>query len=514
MVIFKATGVNKRYGEVVALDNMNFSLEESEIHYLVGVNGCGKTTLCKIVAGVVSPDGGKLEIFGEEVSSMTPNEAKKKGIAVVYQELSLIPQLSIEDNIMLGIEPREKSLGLIDRKTHREKAYEALRPFEKVIPFDDEYLEKLVADIPIDEQQIVEIAKALARKPRLIIFDEATASLHKQQVEVFFSILRDLKKSRVSTIVISHKMKEITEIGDRVTIIRSGRLVNTVNVKDVNADQVIQMMVGDKELLERQSSSSVKEDAETVLEVKNLSSEKIKEVSFSLKKGEILGLGGLQGQGQTDVLLTLFGSKSCKVEFFKIGGEEVDLGSATKAMSHSLAYISGDRKKAGIFSKRPILENLIISYLIKYKRKIFLRKNMRQQVLPLLAQIDTVFGKLSDNADSLSGGNQQKIVIGRWLMTNPAILLLDDSTKGIDVGATKEFYDIMHSLCEAGMSVIWHSSEDLELLNNTDRILVFDNGMIVDELVGERLSETELYRAALDTKKAHEVVGQGDRDED
>ncbi len=505
MVIFKATGVSKQYGEVVALDKMDFSLEESEIHYLVGTNGCGKSTLCKIVAGVVTPDGGKLEIFGEEASVMTPNEAKKRGIAVVYQELSLIPQLSIEENIMLGIEPREKSLGLIDRKTHRALAYEALRPFEKVIPLDDEYLEKRVADVPIDEQQIVEIAKALAREPRLIIFDEATASLHKQQVDVFFSILRDLKEKGVSTIVISHKMEEITEIGDRVTVIRSGKLVNTVNVKDINADQVIQMMVGDKELLERQREDK-KGSSETVLEVKNLNGEKIREVSFNLKRGEILGLGGLQGQGQTEVLLTLFGSRPCEVEFFKIGDERVDLRSATKAMSHSLAYISGDRKQAGIFSERPILENLIISYLIKYKRKIFSRKKMRQQVLPLLAQIDTVFGSLSDNAESLSGGNQQKIVIGRWLMTNPAILLLDDSTKGIDVGATKEFYDILHTLCEAGMSVIWHSSEDLELLNNTDRILVFDNGRIVDELEGERLNETELYRAALDTKKAQEVV--------
>ncbi|MFA5468607.1 MAG: sugar ABC transporter ATP-binding protein [Sphaerochaetaceae bacterium] len=506
MVIFKATGVSKRYGEVVALDDMDFSLEESEIHYLVGTNGCGKSTLCKIVAGVVTPDAGELEIFGEAVSAMTPNEAKKRGIAVVYQELSLIPQLSIEENIMLGIEPREKSLGLIDRQTNRQKAIAALQPFEKVIPLSEEYLGKRVSDIPIDEQQIVEIAKALARKPRLIIFDEATASLHKQQVEVFFSILRGLKEVGISTIVISHKMEEITEIGDRVTVIRSGKLVNTVQVKDVDADQVIQMMVGDKELLERQREEPNLKATETVLEVENLNGEKVKGVSFSLKRGEILGLGGLQGQGQTEVLLTLFGSKPCMVDAFKIDGEVVDLSTTTKAMNHSLAYISGDRKKAGVFLERPIFENLIISYLIKHRRKIFSRKKMRQQVLPLLAQIDTVFGKLSDTANSLSGGNQQKIVIGRWLMTNPAILLLDDSTKGVDVGATKEFYEILHTLCDAGMSVIWHSSEDLELLNNTDRILVFDNGRVVDELEGERLNETELYRAALDTKKAQEVA--------
>ncbi|MDD4219616.1 MAG: sugar ABC transporter ATP-binding protein [Sphaerochaetaceae bacterium] len=506
MVVCKATGVSKRYGEVVALDNMNFSLQESEIHYLVGVNGCGKSTLCKIIAGVVAPDAGELEIEGVPVSLMSPNEAKRRGIAVVYQELSLIPQLSIEENIMLGIEPREKSLGLVDRKASTETALHYLGYFKNVLPLDEEYVKQTVADLPIDEQQIVEIAKALARKPKIIIFDEATASLHKQQVDAFFSILRELKSVGVSTIVISHKMEEITEIGDRVTIMRSGKLVNTVAVKDVTGDQVIHMMVGDKELLERKRAHMDFKDVETVFQVNGLTGKRIRDVSFHLKKGEILGLGGLQGQGQTEVLLALFGSIPFEAQSVELGGKPVDLSTTVKAMDHSLAYISGDRKKAGVFSERPIFENIIISSLIKFNRKVFSRKRMNEEILPLLSQIRTTFGKLSDPANSLSGGNQQKIVIGRWLMTKPAILLLDDSMKGIDVGATKEFYDIMHTLCDAGMSVIWHSSEDLELLNNTDRVLVFDSGQIVDELVGERLNEVELYRAALDSRKKHIAV--------
>lgn len=505
MVVFKASGIHKTYGEVVALKDMDFTLQEGEIHYLVGANGCGKSTMCKIVAGVVVPDSGTIEIAGSQVPSLSPNEAKRLGVAVVYQELSLIPQLSVEENIMLGIEPKAKTSRLVDREGCRKTALHYLNYFKDVIPLDESYLDRLVSSLPIDEQQIVEIVKVLARNPRIIIFDEATASLHKQQVEAFFAILRELKSQGVSLIVISHKMEEITEVGDKVTIMRSGSLVGTVNVADATGDKIIHMMVGDKDLLKRKRTSDQLADAEPVLEVVNLNSSILRNVSFNLRYGEILGLGGLQGQGQSEVLLSLFGSHPCEMETIKIDGEEVSIRSTIEAMRHSLGYISGDRKKAGVFLTRPIFENLVLCHLIKDKRRLFSKNRLRRKLLPMLEKIGTKFGKLSDGANSLSGGNQQKIVIGRWLMTDPRILLLDDSTKGIDVGASKDFYGILEALCEQGVSVIWHSSEDLELLNNTDRVLVFDGGKIVDELEGDRLNEVELYKAALDSQRQRNI---------
>ncbi|MCF7944391.1 MAG: sugar ABC transporter ATP-binding protein [Spirochaetia bacterium] len=503
MLMFKASGVNKKYGEVVALENMDFSLQESEIHYLVGANGCGKSTLCKIISGVVSPDSGTLEIGDTPLKFFSPDEAKRQGISVVYQELSLIPQLTIEENILLGIEPKKEPFGLVDREGCTAAALRQLEPFKSVLNLDESYVKKKVSEIPINEQQIVEIAKALAREPKLVIFDEATASLHKQQVDVFFSILRDLKTQGVSTIVISHKMEEITEIGDRVTIMRSGHLVKTVPVKEITGEEIINLMVGDQQLLKRKRNGTEVDYDVKVLEVQGLKARNINNVSFSLHRGEVLGLGGLQGQGQAEILLSLFGINPVESGILRLNGKEVTIASTVDAIKHSLAYISGDRKKAGVFLVRSIFENLVLSFLIKTKRKIFSRKKMEAEIMPFINKIGMKFGKLTDEADSLSGGNQQKVVIGRWLMTKPAVLLLDDSTKGIDVRASKDFYDIMHTLCKEGMSVIWHSSEDIELLNNTDRILVIDGGKIVDELRDDRLNEVELYRSALDSKKVN-----------
>ncbi|MBN1672700.1 MAG: sugar ABC transporter ATP-binding protein [Kiritimatiellae bacterium] len=499
MPILEARRIRKHFGGVVALEDGNLSLEPGEVHFLMGSNGSGKSTLCKVIAGVVAPDDGQLELGGQPVRFARPREAKARGIAVVYQELSLIPRLSVARNILLGSEPRGRT-GLVNFKRLKAEAAAAARLFGSVLGADFD-LDTPVDQLPPDAKQIVEILKALAAEPQIIIFDEATSSLHREQVRVFFELVRDLKRMGKSIVFISHRMEEVFEIGDRATVLRGGKTVGTVNLKETTRDGLVQMMVGHAvggARLER----SHRVPPRPVLRVDGLRSRRLRDVSFELRQGEILGLGGLHGQGQSDLLLCLFGVLPVRGGTVYVECERVGAQSPRRAMQQGFAYVSGDRARHGVLLVRPILENMILCLLQKTHRLLFARKRLAGDVRQVAGRLNMLFGALGSAVNELSGGNQQKVVIGKWLLTVPGILLMDDPTKGIDYHTKEELYGLMRTMCEEGVAVLWHSSEDEELLNHSDRILVFNEGHIVDELAGERLSELELYRSAL--KSAHE----------
>lgn len=493
MPALEVSSVKKNYGGVTALADGNFVLQEGEVHFLMGSNGSGKSTLCKIISGAVAPDAGTISVFGENVEFTKPIQSKERGISVVYQELSLIPELSIAENIMLANEPG-KGFGLIDKDKERARASEMVELFRSVVSSDFQ-IDSIIRKLPPDERQLVEILKVLATDPKIIIFDEATSSLHRDQVTAFFDIIRRLKQQGKSIIFITHRMVEVYEIGDRATVLRNGSSVGDVDVKDIEQSEIVKMMIG----TDVGTAKTKKRDSRgknEVLQVKELSGNLLHNVSFSVRRGEILALGGLQGQGQSALLMSLFGAVPVHSGLVERGGEEIKLSSPRKAMGEGFAFISGDRSTYGVMLIRPILENLILSVTYRAKRFFFSRKKYKEEVMPVVEQLSMVFSSLKARVNELSGGNQQKVVIGRWLLTEPDIILMDDPTKGIDVHTKDQLYELMDSLCEKGVSIIWHSSDDEELLGHADRVLVFNSGEITEELEGDRITEFELYNAA------------------
>ena len=491
--LLELRNITKRFGGVQALVKGDFSLQRGEIHFLVGANGCGKSTLSKIIVCALEKDSGEIFYNGEPVNYSNPGHARQAGIAVVYQELSLIPDLSVQENMFLGSENKGK-FGFIDTKAQEKICLAALNRFKGVVSKD------LTPDIPVnrltaDERQIVEILKVLIREPKVIILDEATSSLHSTQVEILFKIVRELKEKGNSIILISHKMKELFEIGDRATIIRNGSTVATVDLKNSSNEEIVTHMVGKQYFSANKVNRKLKD--KILLSIKNMSAGNLKDINLTLHKGEILGLSGLQGQGQSELLLTLFGDQSdYKGEIF-LDGVKLRLRSPGHSVRDGFAFISGDRKTDGVFLIRSILENTALAYLKKTGQKIFSRKSLMSEVLPILERLNLVYDNLENPISQLSGGNQQKVIIGRWLMTEPKIILMNDPTKGVDIKTKEELYTLMKELCDTGVSIIWNSSEDQEILKNADRVLVLNDGRIVDELREDRLSEYELYKAAM-----------------
>lgn len=495
MAVLELRQLHKFFGGVHALDDANFSLEPGEVHFLMGSNGSGKSTLCKVISGVVAPDRGQMFLDGREVAMRHPIDSRRHGISVVYQELSLIPTLTVAQNIMLGNEPRTRGR-FIDQAGLNRQAQQMLDRFRDAIHPDALRLDRMVQELQPDEKQILEILKVLVTQPRIIIFDEATASLHAHQVQVFFNLIRELKAQGTSIIFISHRLEEVFEIGDRATVLRNGATVATVALAETDKEALVRAMVGESESVAARAKTSARVE-QPLLEVQGVCTDTLQDIGISVRKGEIVGLGGLHGQGQSDLLLTLFGARSLHAGTLTLDGAPVQNSSPAKAMDHAFAFISGDRSKYGVLLIRPILDNMVLSYLRKTRKFFFLRQHLHHIVLPVLQRLNLIFANLNHSVNELSGGNQQKVVIGRWLLTEPKILLMDDPTKGVDIHAKEELYGLMREMCAQGAAVLWNSSEDQELLNNADRVLVMKEGRIVNELEGERLNEFELYKSAL-----------------
>ncbi|MDZ4762990.1 MAG: sugar ABC transporter ATP-binding protein [Chloroflexota bacterium] len=481
----------KTYGGVTALADGNLTVRSGEVVALLGANGSGKSTLSKILTGVVSPNSGRVRIDGTDVSFAAPSEARARGISAVYQELSLIPDLSVAENIWLAHEPLRA--GFVDRQAMRTKTRDLLDLFAGRVKSD------LQPDTPIsaltpDERQIVEILKALSFDPSLIILDEATASLDHQQVERLFELVRAWQRGGLAIVIVSHRMDEIFTIADKATVLRNGHTVGERIIAQTDERELVDMMIAGAARLDRRPERT-SSDQPYRLRVHDLKTDVLRGISFDLRDGELLGLGGLQGQGQSDLLMALFGAlrSSGRIE---LSGALRQFRHPRAAMNAGVALVPGDRASEGLLLIRSILENLMLPSWGKYG--LPLRVGGARRAGDTVGQaLKLVMASLDAPVSSLSGGNAQKVVIGKWLLRAPKLLLLNDPTKGIDVGAKAEFYALLNRLRDAGSAILFYSSDDDELLGLCDRVLVLHDGQISDELAGDGITRANLVAASM-----------------
>lgn len=493
----KLIGVSKAYGATLALRRGDLEIESGEVHVLIGSNGSGKSTLCKIVAGSVRPDSGEVLLDGRPVGVSGPRAARALGIGIFYQELSLAGHRTVAENICLADLPMKAGI-FIDREALAERAGRYISLFEGVTG-EGFAADAVVEGLRADQRQLVEIMKALASEAPVLIFDEPTSALDRAQVERFFEILRRLKSEGRSIIFISHRMDEIFAIGDRVTVIRDGETVATSAIADTDSASVIRLMVGGEDELAPPTEAPAVSSSITgapLLSVRGLSGKGFANISFDVARGEILGFGGLHGQGQSSVLRAIFGASPVASGEIVLDGKTVTPGNPRTAIRNGFAYVSGDRGRDGVIQGRPILENLMPIHYLRDRLLLASPASLREKAKPAVDALHTKFAGFSHPINSLSGGNQQKIVIARWLIDRPDVLLLDDPTKGIDLSAKADLFTLIRKLAEEGMGIVLYSSEDAELLNNADRILVFNGGSVSRELTGGERTRYNLYQAA------------------
>lgn len=493
--LLEAVGIRKRFGGVVALDGASLQCQAGEVHALLGANGSGKSTLAKVVTGVVAPDAGEVRIRGRVEKISGPADMDRLRIAAVYQELSLIPQLTVAENVLLNREPTRA--GFIHREALWQRAAEVLHRLEQYL--DRRLpLHEPVGQLSPADQQLVEIAKALSRDPEILILDEATASLRRHEVDALNQVVRELSAAGTGILFISHRLGEVYELCQRATILRNGRVVGTVDLAETPERDLLRLMTGEDLVLERRGRSRPM-SRPVRLRVEGLRvAGCLDEISLEARAGEVVGLGGLQGQGQSDLLRALFGDLPHAAGRVEIDGKPVRLGQPADAIRHGMVLVPGNRGQEGLFMIRSVLENITLPSLAHRSWAGWLSlQRERNAARHMLNRLQVKVGSLDDSVATLSGGNQQKVVVGKWLLTEPKILLLDDPTKGVDVQARNELYRVVEDLRDAGLVVILNSSDDSELLALSDRILVLYEGRVVDELRGERLTEQELVGASL-----------------
>lgn len=492
-----ARNIVKRYGGVVALSDGNLDVQARNVVALIGANGSGKSTMSKVINGVVVLDGGQLLLDGQPVHFASPQAAKDAGIATVFQELSLIPQMTVAENIWLTREPLN-AFGQVDRKAVRARTEELLALFRGTFKTDLQP-DVPVAALPPDEKQIIEILKAISFDPWLVILDEATASLDSRQVNRLFELVEMWKERGKAIVFVSHRMEEIFRIADQYSVLRNGRTVGAGTIKDINEKQLIKLMIEKESVLgflRGEARSDEKTEKEIALEVENLSTGYLQGVSFQTYKGELLGIGGLRGQGQRQLLHSLFGDLpySGTVKLF---GREVHFRHPRQAMKSGFALVPGDRAKEGLLYIRSILDNLLLPSWRRFGLPLKVG-NAKKEAAQVGSSLNLKMAGLDEPVSSLSGGNAQKVVIGKWLMRAPQVLLLDDPTKGVDVGTKAEFYALLTRLSsEAGKTILLYSSDDEELIGLCDRVLVMHDGRIRTKLAGATLTRENLIAASL-----------------
>ena len=476
-LILSMKGITKSFSGVAALKNAALDLKAGEVVALMGENGAGKSTLMKILTGIYSKDSGEIKYMGQEVCFKGPAESEEAGISIVHQELNMMNDLTVAQNLFIG---REEMNGfLIDDKKMNEKASELF----KVLKIDINPAEK-IGNLTVGKQQMVEIAKAISSKAKVIIFDEPTAALTDSEIEELFKVIRDLKKQGTGMVYISHRMDEINVISDRVIVMRDGEYVGTLITKECSKDDIIKLMVGRTILGEPKTASNVAKNAPVVLKCEKLNRGKaVKDVSFELRKGEILGFSGLMGAGRTEVARLIFGADKKDSGKIFINGKEVTINTPEDAVAHGIGYLSEDRKRFGLIVDKSVEENTVISSLNDFVKGIFIDKAKSKEVSESYVEsLKTKTPSVSQLVKKLSGGNQQKVVIAKWLVRNSDILIFDEPTRGIDVGAKSEIYALMESLAKEGKSIIMISSELPEVLRMSDRVIVMCEGRITGTL--------------------------------
>lgn len=483
----------KHFAGVTALSSGSLTANSGEVVALMGANGSGKSTLCKIITGVVAPEEGQLLLNGTPISFSTPVEGLKSGIAAVYQELSLVPSLTIAQNIWLT---REPMVGIfVKYRAQRKRTQELLDLFADTVrtSFTPD---TLVNELPPDEQQIVEILKAVSTNPRIMILDEATSSLDSRQVDRLFHLIGEWKKQDKAIIFISHRMSEVFRIADRITVLRNGKTVGDFDTKKVKEKDLINLMAENaKDHLKKTDTSISSQLGKTVLKVTNLRTRLLQGIDFEVKKGELLGIAGLQGQGQSDILHSIFGS----IQFsgiIEFDGKDYNFKHTSQSMAKDIALVPGDRAKEGLLMRLSILENIMLPNWMKYGLPLNTGK-AKKDAEKTSKSLKIVMADLNMPVSSLSGGNAQKVVIGKWLQRKPRVLLLNDPTKGVDVGTKNEFYDLLKELCKAGTSILFYSSDDEELVGLCDRVLVMRDGKIRKELSKSKLTLSSLITASV-----------------
>lgn len=498
MTRLKLSAVSKAYGATQAVRQADLSIAPGEIHVLMGPNGSGKSTLCKIVAGSIRPDSGQVILDGQPVRVSGPKASLELGIGVFYQELSLADNRSVAENICLSALPVRLGF-LVDRRAVRQRAAALIERFASVCGTGFT-ADTLVGSLRADQKQLVEIMKTLATEAPVLIFDEPTSALDRAQVECFFSVLRELRAQGRSIVFISHRMDEIFQIGDQVSVIRDGTVVATQALAALDQPALVKLLVGDQAITTSNATelptSSAYDQGEQVLSVQALTGPDFARISLHLNRGEILGFAGLHGQGQSAVLRALFGLTAVQDGSVYLAGQPLTPEDPRSAIKAGLAYVSGDRRHDGIIPGRSIIENVIPVHAFRAGLYLARPGALAKIAIKALKALKTKFAGFAHSIESLSGGNQQKVVIARWLIDRPTVFLLDDPTKGIDLAAKADLYRELRALARSGAGLILYSSEDAEVLDNADRILVFNNGTITRELTGLQRNRVNLYEAA------------------
>ena len=501
-VSLSAQNVVKRYGGVVALSDGNLDVQSGEVVAFIGANGSGKSTLSKIITGVVAPDEGRLLLDGQEVHFSSPQGARRMGISAVYQELSLIPDMTVAENIWLTQEPLSWGLRVDTREI--QSTSQALLDLFSGTHRESLHPDAPVSSLPPDERHIVEILKALSQEPRLIILDEATASLDGRQVSRLFELISDWKDRGMGIVFVSHRMDEVMRVADRVTVLRNGASVGTASIGETTEQELVYLMIETEEAVPRRlDDSHVTAEGGVRLRVSGLRTNVLQGTDLAVRDGELLGIGGLQGQGQSDLLLAIFGA----IPFagtIDLLGEPVHFTHPKQAMNRDIAFVPGDRATEGLLLRRSILENFQLPSWAKYGLPSRMR-DARQDAGRMGDTLSLVMEGLDALVSSLSGGNAQKVVLGKWLLRDPRVLLLNDPTKGVDVGAKGEFYELLAKLREEGTAILFYSTDDDELLGLCDRVLVLHDGEITAELSGETLTHADLVTASMGAAQENTV---------
>ncbi len=483
--------IHKYFPGVHALNDVHLSVNAGEVHALIGENGAGKSTLMKVLNGIYKKDGGRILYKGKEVELDGPESAQALGIGMIHQELNLMPHLTVAQNIFIGKEPMRLGL-FIDAAKANAEAQKLLDSLNIRIDAT-----ALVGSLSVAKQQLVEIAKALSYDSELLVMDEPTAALTESEIVELFKFIRQLKAKGHGIIYISHRLEELWEISDRVTVMRDGQYVDTVNTADVTKEDIINMMVGRVIYEDPKQKSNVPPDAPVVLEARHLVAKNVKDVSFTLHKGEILGFAGLMGAGRTETVRALFGADPLESGEVYLHGKKVEIRSPSDAVKHGIGYLSEDRKAFGLATGLSVRENTVMAYLEKFTRGLFV--NDRQVDKTTSQYVDQIGIKTPSNRQlikNLSGGNQQKVVIAKWLVRDCQVLIFDEPTRGIDVGAKSEIYKLMNQLAAQGKAIIMISSELPELLRMSDRILVMSEGRAAGELDISEATQTAIMHYA------------------
>lgn len=491
-VILKMTGIEKRFKGVYALKNFNFSLIQGEILALIGENGAGKSTLMKILSGIYKKDAGSIEYFGKPLEVSSPKEAEENGISIVHQELNLMNHLTVAQNIFIGHEPLNR-FGLIDDKLMIKRAKKIFDGMNVDINPSAK-----IGSLTVGKQQLVEIAKALTHNSKILILDEPTAALTESETKELFRIIKDLQVSGVSIVYISHRLDELFILSDRITVIRDGEYIDTKITKDTNKDEIVNLMVGRVIYETPKTESKVSKDAKEILRVENLVVPGVvKDVSFSLKQGEILGFAGLMGAGRTETARAIFGADKFESGKIFVEDKEVSIKSPVDAIKSGIGYLSEDRKRYGLALGLPVFENMMMGNYDKFSNMLMVQNvKVRDISEQEVKSLNIKTPSINQLVKNLSGGNQQKVVIANWLIKECKVLIFDEPTRGIDVGARSEIYNLMEHLVSMGKSIIMISSDLVEILRMSDRILVMSEGKKTGELDIKGTTQDDIMKYA------------------